>query len=391
MDANTKAIPLELLPTGFIEAFVHFGADMDQLLENTGINPAMFDAKGIKISYKQQMRLIKNGIRLCATPGLGLKAGMYMDWSYNGTVGSVVTCAPSLQEGGNALRRYLAIAQPHYAMYVYEPNVYVDEDGMMVNPLTPYRAYPMDRELEIFQQEYRLAITLRLIDACGNKSVPDTRVLVTLDYPEPSYGHLFRELPCTSVTFNAEQAAIISNWQFVVEPWRELRRSNFEHLVEQCEKELAEARIETTIAARVKWHVSLYFNEQVTLEQVAEMMNLTPRALTRKLANENTTFRSIVQDVRMKLTVMHLRSSHLSVDEVAELMGFSSASSLRRAVKNWCGETVGELRGSDSDRFQGNPPPRNGFGNGGSRDERSRNDSSRNNSSRNNYGSCKTG
>lgn len=347
MDANTKAIPFELHPTGFIEAFVHFGAEMKPLLENTGINTAMFGVKGLKISFNQLKRLIKNGIHLCGEPGLGLKVGLYMDWSYNGTVGGVVNCSPTLKDAGSAMRRYLPIAQPHYAMYAYEPNFYVDENGTLVTPLRLFRDHNPDEETKMFQLEYRLAITLRLLDACGNKSVPDTNVRVRLEYPEPTYSHLYRELPITSVKFGCPESSISVPYLFAVQPWRELRRPNFEKLIAQCEKELDQAKIEPTFTAKVRWHVSLYFNEQVTLESVADILCMTPRALTRKLAGEDQTFRGIVQEVRMAITVVHLRSSHLSVDEIAELMGFSSASSLRRAVKNWSGETIGELRSVD--------------------------------------------
>jgi len=348
MDANTKAIPLELHPMGFIEAFVQFGAKMEPLLEHTGINPAMFGVKGIKISFNQQKKLIKNGVRLCGEPGLGLKVGMNIDWSYNGSVGGVVTCSPTLKDAGAAMRRYLPIAQPHYALYAYEPNFYIDENGLLVSPMRLFSDYNPDDLEKMFQLEYRLAVTLRLLDACGNKSVPDTAVRVKLEYPEPGHSHLYRELPADSIEFGCIESSVASHYRFVVEPWRELRRPNFEKLIAQCEKELEQAKIETTFTAKVRWHVSLYFNEQVTLEEVADILSMTPRALTRKLASENQTFRGIVQEVRMAITVMHLRSSHLSVDEIADLMRFSSASSLRRAVKNWSGETVGELRAASA-------------------------------------------
>jgi AraC-like DNA-binding protein len=64
-------------------------------------------------------------------------------------------------------------------------------------------------------------------------------------------------------------------------------------------------------------------------------MHITPRALTRKLAKENTNFRNIFNQVRMGLACLYLRESHLSVGEVADVMGFSCPASLRRAVKSW--------------------------------------------------------
>jgi len=75
---------------------------------------------------------------------------------------------------------------------------------------------------------------------------------------------------------------------------------------------------------------------------------MTPRRLTRQLALEKTSFRTLMHEVRMELTSHHLRASRLSVDEIAELMGFSSASSLRRAIRNWTGEAAGSVRAGSS-------------------------------------------
>jgi len=344
MDVHSKVIPFELHPMGFIEVFSRLGADTDLLLKNTGIHRHFFGRRGDKISYSQQTQLLKNGIQLCNTPGLGLLTGMKMDWGYNGSVGSVVTCSPSLKNAGAAMRRFLPIAQPHYNMLAGQPSVYVDKDGIMINPLRVLAPRHNDPELDLFEAEYRLAVTLRLYDLCGNKQVNNTEVNALLAYPRPAHAYLYENLPCDKVVFNAKQSAVSCHYQFLIEPWRELRSATYKRVIEQCEDELKASQLDVSTASRVRWHVSYHFNEPVTLEQMAERLGLSPRALTRKLANENTNFRHIVHQVRMELTALHLQASSLSVDEVAELMGFSSPSSLRRAIKNWSGKTAGALR-----------------------------------------------
>jgi AraC-like DNA-binding protein len=77
------------------------------------------------------------------------------------------------------------------------------------------------------------------------------------------------------------------------------------------------------------------------------MMHMTPRQLTRQLALEKTSFRTLLHEVRMELTSYHLRASRLSIDEISDLMGFSSPSSLRRAIRNWTGTAAGMIRAAD--------------------------------------------
>jgi len=344
MDINSKVIPLHLHPLGFIEAFMQFGANLDDLLANTQINDNMLAAKDVKISYKQQHQLLLNGIRVCNKPGIGLLVGQTIDWSYNGPVGSVVNCSPSMAEAGKAFLRYVMIAQPYYAMYLTKPSYYIDKNGMLVSPIRFFASQDQDPQLRQFECEYRLAVTLRLLDLCGNKSVANTDVHVGLHYAEPSHGHLYRDLPCTSVNFGCEQSYISAHYTFLVTPWRLFRKHAFDRILTQCEEEFQQANIETTCSDKVRWHISAMFNQQTSLEQVAEALAITPRALTRKLAAEKTSFRNIMLEVRMEQVAYHLQSSNLSVEQIAEIMGFSGASSLRRAIKNWSGTVVSDLR-----------------------------------------------
>jgi transcriptional regulator GlxA family with amidase domain len=50
----------------------------------------------------------------------------------------------------------------------------------------------------------------------------------------------------------------------------------------------------------------------------------------------------------MEVASHHLRLSHLSVDKIAELVGFSSASSLHRAIRSWSGAPTSRVRADNA-------------------------------------------
>lgn len=324
---------------GFIEAFTQLGVGVDSLLADTGIDVAMLEDSNAKISYRQQQALVQNGIQRYGKSGVGLLVGQLFDWNYYGTVGYVVQCSPSLYAATEALARYLMIAQPYYAMHPRRPDTYIDENDQVLIELQPYPYFDQtDPVMLQFQMEFRLALTLRVWDLCGNKSVPDPSVRVCLNYPKPPHAALYDSLPCASIQFGGDRSYVAAHHQFVTKPFRPMRRHAFKNLMKICEEELRNAKLETTYTAKVRWHVHSRFNNQVTIEEVAALLQIGQRSLERKLADENTTFRDIVQDVRMELAAYHLRCSKLGVDQIAALMGFSSASSLRRAIRNWSGE-----------------------------------------------------
>lgn len=345
MDMSSKVIPLHLHPLGFIESFVRFGASLKSLLDNTKINNNMIDSRDIKISYYQLNKLIKNGVRQCNLPGIGLLIGRDMDWSYHGTMGSVVYCSPSLKDASNAYFRFLSIAQPFHSARSHEKSFFVDPDGMIVDPILTFGPTAGDQTLIQFEVEFQLAITLRLCELCGNKSAAQSAVHVCLEYPEPKHSQLYRNLPCTTICFNCERSSVSAHLDFIAKPWREFRRAAFYRTIAQCEEELQNSNLDNSLSSKVRWLISTnYFHRRVSLEKISEDLHMTPRSLTRKLANENTSFRTLYHEVRMEITSQHLKNSKLSVDDIAGLMRFSSISSLRRAVKNWSGSTVSEFR-----------------------------------------------
>lgn len=350
MDADAAVIPLQLHPLGFIEAFTQLGANLTSLLRGTGISHARLEDPRARISYAQQARLIGNGLARCRQPGLGLIVGQMFDWSYHGTVGGIVQCSPSLRAACEAFQRYQMIAQPWYAFRGRRPTAYLDLDGMIVCPLDCFPAGGASAPLRQFESEFRLAVQLRIWDACGNKSAPDTSIHVCLSHGAPAYAHLYRALPCTSVRFDCPRSFIAAHRHFVLEPFRPFRRRAFERIVQRCEQELNESRVEPSWQAKVRWHLFAGFNKRPPLKEIASMLSVTPRALTRRLASEDATFRGIAHEVRMEITAHHLRCSRLSVDQIAELMGFSCASSLRRAIRNWSGNAVGAIRATTGPR-----------------------------------------
>lgn len=79
-------------------------------------------------------------------------------------------------------------------------------------------------------------------------------------------------------------------------------------------------------------------------EFVAEQMGLNVRTLHRKLAEENTSYQQILDDLRAELARRYLQQSLLSVEEIARKLGFTESRSFIRYFKGYTGMTPGEYR-----------------------------------------------
>ena len=76
-----------------------------------------------------------------------------------------------------------------------------------------------------------------------------------------------------------------------------------------------------------------------SLEDFSDRMNLSPRTLIRKLANEGTSFKAISNDVWLRLAKELLVKTQFPVKQVAARTGFTNTSSFSRAFKSLAGET----------------------------------------------------
>jgi AraC-like DNA-binding protein len=81
------------------------------------------------------------------------------------------------------------------------------------------------------------------------------------------------------------------------------------------------------------------------MEDVAAALNVTTRTLRRRLLAENTSFAKILDDVRSSLALEYLKTTKMSADDIATLLGFSDSPAFRKALKRWTGQGLGELRG----------------------------------------------
>lgn len=77
---------------------------------------------------------------------------------------------------------------------------------------------------------------------------------------------------------------------------------------------------------------------------IAELLAVTPRTLQRRLADEGTGHRELLNQVREDKAKEYLRSEDLSLDDIAFLLGFKDTAVFYRAFKQWTRMTPGEYR-----------------------------------------------
>jgi AraC-like DNA-binding protein len=112
----------------------------------------------------------------------------------------------------------------------------------------------------------------------------------------------------------------------------------------QCERQLDELGFGVRFADRVRRLIADEDDNLGSVEQMASHLDLSPRTLRRRLSAEGVSFSALVEQGRREKALRLLRSSRLSVEDVARRLGYTTASSFVRAFHRWTGTTPVQYR-----------------------------------------------
>lgn len=74
-----------------------------------------------------------------------------------------------------------------------------------------------------------------------------------------------------------------------------------------------------------------------TLDVVADQFNLHPKTLQRRLADDDTTFAGLVDEVREEAAERYLRTTDMTMSHLARELGYAEQSVLSRSCRRWFG------------------------------------------------------
>ena len=118
----------------------------------------------------------------------------------------------------------------------------------------------------------------------------------------------------------------------------------------QLLRHLAEERLaELPPAEALTQSVRVLVSQQLgggdpSAQHVSQLLHMSRRTLTRRLEQEGTTFKAVVDDLRRGLAQRYLAIENFGVSEIAALLGFSDSAAFHRAFRRWCGQTPSDYR-----------------------------------------------
>lgn len=330
------------LSVGFVHSLADavrgHGIDPQPLLEQYGLDSARLAEAGARLSIPRYMRLGHAAIQLTGDPALGLRMGQLSRLSQAGLAGVTAAQAPTVREAARCLTRFEALYGSNYRG---QSSFHEDADGAWLRfySISPYNAYNR------FVVDSILAGWLQQLGSLG---APVRAERIEIEFAQTDYRERYDVLGDCPIQFGAEHNQLRLGQATLAQRNTGHCPSTWQQLLKLCERELEQLTRTRSLRERITQLLGplLSGGREPDLEEVAARLKLPTWTLRRKLAEEGTQFRAILNDTRRDLAMTYIRDTELAFGEIAYLLGFASAEAFQRAFKRWSGQTPGEFRRS---------------------------------------------
>jgi len=309
------------------ELLRELGADPAAVMLDAGLDPTLFDDRQNLVSLAARGRLLEYCVKATGCRHFGLLVGQRGGLHTLGLVGLLAKNSPDV---GTALRNLVGYFRLHLRSAVTSLEVDGDVAMLSYDVLQP--------DLEGIEQTYDgvVAVMLNIMRAlCGPGWKP---LEARFAHRKPDDVRPFRRFFDVPLAFDAERCALVfeSHWldSRVPDADPELQRllqDQIDALRHVTDEDFADHVRSVLRTALLTGHGSA--------AQVAGLLGMHPRTLSRRLQSLGTSFQQLVDEGRFGLARQMLENTSMDVSEIAVSLDYSDASALTRSFRRWSGTT----------------------------------------------------
>ena len=324
-------------PVAISQVMVNFaarhGVDAETCLLGTGIEEAQLHDPDALIAREQEMRLIENLIlALPEHPALGFEIGLQYNVATFGIWGFAMRISRNLREATQTALRYLPLSTAYCELGLM---IETEEFGVTLDPA------PIPQHLRQFLLERDTATAVNLLRELSLSGLRMQR----LEYQgrAPAHADRIAALAGIAPQYGSARNAIVLRRQDAELPLPMYDAHLVRLLEDQCRSQLQRRQV-AGISGQVRQLLLGPLGLVATIEDVAERLALSPRSLRRRLEDEGTSFRALVEAERRQLAVQLLEGTEMKVEELALQLGYGDTASFTRAFRRWFERAPGEYR-----------------------------------------------
>jgi AraC-like DNA-binding protein len=308
------------------------GHDPRPLLERCGL-PGRLAGTGQSVAVEREIAFIRLALEASGRPDLGLLAGRGHRFPVFGFWGLALATSPTLESAIRVGMKFVDLTHT-FLRWNFQPLGREAELAMRA-------ALPLG-ELETFLVERDAsAVATLLEDLTGRRGQLSAAQFA---YAPPPWADRYAEVFGCPIEFRRDHHALRLDTALLQQPLPGGDPVTAAAAEAQCRRLLDSLSPAGGLAMRLRRFLLDHPGRLPTQEAAARHLGLSRRSLRRRLAEEGTGFRALVDEVRFMLVAGYLENTGVSLDEIAARTGFSDAANLSHAFRRWTGASPGAWR-----------------------------------------------
>ncbi|MFZ5529738.1 MAG: AraC family transcriptional regulator ligand-binding domain-containing protein [Pseudomonadota bacterium] len=331
-------------PRAFTEAAASFGVPRAAALAQAGLPADLLDDPAGRVSFVEILRVLAAVQDLAEDDAIGFESGLRLPLTAHGSLGYALMCAPTPRRAIEILQRFWALRGRGVVLQVHGGQEHEPGDVLFLELLAEVtlparlRDFLLPSILTSMWQGVRFVVPVLPGDA-----------EIWLPGPEPAGFGRYRErlprvrfgMPGAGIRMTGDKAPLDAP----------LPTANPEGLVQAlaaCGRERALLGDEVDpVLARTRALLQLGTEGYPAPEAVAAALHMTPRTYRRRLQEQGTSYKALLEEARRRDACVLLERPEMEVRRVAELLGYSDPANFTRAFKGWTGRAPREWRSQD--------------------------------------------
>jgi AraC-like DNA-binding protein len=339
--ATIRALFLEPI----VNALIRQGAPVDEMLSRHGFSRADLKSPYSRVSLRLYIEFMEDAAAVTGNPFFGLDLGSSFQLQQLGPFYALLSSADDLRAALSIFARFQTAWQTRTSLVVASDGdntsyAYTIEDAAI---------WPRHQDAE-----FTLGAIATLIRQLGMPRW--SPVKVEFEHAMETRGARLRDFFKAPVSGNAQVNRITISNEVLDKPFHRGRDRSEAEAISNVERHLrdllfAEGDESATIREATTSCIAKRLGRAaVEIDIVAKELNLSSRSLRRKLDEEATSFREILQEQRLLKAEKLLSDGRLQISELAALLGYSDVAVFSRAFKTWTGLSPKEYANNPSMR-----------------------------------------
>ena len=306
----------------FVELVLSRGGDADALAHKVGLPSEAINGSHMPIPFSQFIALLELAADELNFPEISFALAQRQDITILGPLGIMLDDGQTVADAMDVLQQYMRIIVSGIEMEIIENN------GLLEFCL--HCKLPSLYDKPQFQYYLLASIAKVLRDITGKKYKIRGCFFTRVESNSKKIKRFTQLLGCP-VAFGSDQLKITMDSAVLQEPTVGIRN----YII---------ARMRTFMDSQeefikqVSAVISIFLaSGKSDIDSIAKSMGYSPRTLQRRLKDSSSSFKHLLDSVRLTHANQYLKNTQYSLTDIAILLGYSNLSAFTRAYRRWHG------------------------------------------------------